>query len=107
MDDEGSKFNPKSYDDQSVNNRFQSNERISNRPISEFAKEAVNSVKSSNLLASDFSDNETNSMRIILPVFIENEQKYAQHDRKRKIQSSPVKRSSQDSSSLEHQLHVS
>lgn len=73
--DDGSIFNPKSSNDQSVE------EQIVDRPLSDFTKSAAN----------ESNDNETNSMRVILPVFIENEQKYAQHDRKRKIQSSPAK----------------
>lgn len=55
----------------------------------------------------DAGTNDTNSMRIILPVFIENEQKYAQMgQRQRKIQSSPgksMRRFSQDSTALEQQ----
>lgn len=55
----------------------------------------------------DADANDTNSMRIILPVFIENEQKYAQMgQRQRKIQSSPgksMRRFSQDSLALEQQ----
>lgn len=55
--------------------------------------------------AADTSD--THSMRVILPVFIENEQKYAQMEqRRRKIHSSPAKtlrRFSQESSALEQQ----
>lgn len=51
--------------------------------------------------------NDTNSMRIILPVFIENEQKYAQMGQRQcKIQSSPgksMRRFSQDSTALEQQ----
>lgn len=48
-------------------------------------------------------DGETQNMRLILPVFIQNERKYSQPERQRKIQSSPVKsmrRFSQDSSEL-------
>lgn len=58
----------------------------------------------------DVTTNDANSMRIILPVFIENEQKYAQIERRRKIQSSPAKtmrRSSQDSSKSERPHNVS
>lgn len=59
----------------------------------------------------DANANDTNSMRIILPVFIENEQKYAQMEhRRRKIQSSPAKamrRFSQDLSALEQQKPAS
>lgn len=55
----------------------------------------------------DVDTNDTNSMRIILPVFIENEQKYAQMgQRQRKIQSSPgksMRRFSQESTTLEQQ----
>lgn len=72
--DDGSIFDPKSSNDQSVEEQI-------DRPLSDFTKRAAN----------ESNDNETNSMRVILPVFIENEQKYAQHDRKRKIQSSPAK----------------
>lgn len=57
----------------------------------------------------DADANDTSSMRIILPVFIENEQKYAQMgQRQRKIQSSPgksMRRFSQDSMALEQQQH--
>lgn len=53
----------------------------------------------------DADANDTNSMRIILPVFIENEQKYAQMEQhRRQIQSSPgksMRRFSQDSKALE------
>lgn len=44
------------------------------------------------------------AMRIILPVFIENEQRYAQMERVRKVQSSPAKamrRFSQNSTTIE------
>lgn len=60
--------------------------------------------------SNDTSEKDTNSMRIILPVFIENEQKYAQMERRRKIQSSPAKsmrRFSQDSLNSERPQHVS
>lgn len=58
---------------------------------------------------SDGSANDANSMRIILPVFIENEQKYAQMERRRKIQSSPAKsmrRFSQESSKTDQPHYV-
>lgn len=57
------------------------------------------------------NDGDAQNMRLILPVFIQNERKYSQPERQRKIQSSPVKsmrRFSQDSSEiLEKQLNVS
>lgn len=49
------------------------------------------------------TDGDAQNMRLILPVFIQNERKYSQPERQRKIQSSPVKsirRFSQDSSEL-------
>lgn len=56
-------------------------------------------------------DDETQNMRLILPVFIQNERKYSQPERQRKIQSSPVKsmrRFSQDSSEIQNKhLNVS
>lgn len=59
----------------------------------------------------DADSSDTQSMRIILPVFIENEQKYAQMDQhRRKIHSSPAKttrRFSQDSTALEQQQQKS
>lgn len=58
----------------------------------------------------DQSENEINRMRLILPTFIANEQKYAQTERRRNIQSSPAKslrRYSQNSSHVERQLNVS
>lgn len=99
----------KSSSDQNVDNRFTNERIVLDRPHSALAKRTENSVKSVNA-QNESSDNETNAMRVILPVFIENEQKYAQHDRKRQIQSSPAKsmhRFYQDSSSIERQLHVS
>lgn len=60
---------------------------------------------------STMNDSETQNMRLILPVFIQNERKYSQPERQRKIQSSPVKsmrRFSQDSSEiLDKYLNVS
>lgn len=53
---------------------------------------------------------EVNNMRMILPVFIQNERKHSQPERQRQIQSSPVKsmrRFSQDSDYLGRQLNVS
>lgn len=99
----------KSSSERNVDNRFANERIVVDRPHSELAKRPENSVNSVNT-QNESNDNETNSMRVILPVFIENEQKYAQHDRKRKIQSSPAKsmhRIHQDSSSVERQLHVS
>lgn len=82
------------------------------KPLSAFTNQVGTCVKNENLLNSEPCVNETHSMRVILPVFIENEQKYAQveYQRQRKIQSSPAKamrRCSHDSSSPEWQLNVS
>lgn len=55
-------------------------------------------------------DSEVNNLRLILPAFIEQEQKNSQIDRLRKIQSSPVKslrRFSQGSDYLGRHLNVS
>lgn len=52
----------------------------------------------------DADANDTKSMRIILPVFIENEQRYAQMEhRRRKIQSSPAKAMRRFSQNFEKQ----
>lgn len=69
----------------------------------------VDQTNKSTMPESDASANDANSMRIILPVFIENEQKYAQMERRRKIQSSPAKsmrRFSQDSSKTDQPHYV-
>lgn len=104
--DEENKNDSKQLNDQSVDDKF-----VNSNPHTVFADQMVKCVKTNNLHDSESNDNnEIHSMRVILPVFIENEQKYAQVERKRKIQSSPAKamRSfSQDSTQLEHQLNVS
>lgn len=98
--------------DSNVRNKLMQN--VTTKPVSEVSKKTmtIDSAKSNNIHDNEPIDNETNSMRVILPVFIENEQKYAesQVERKRKIQSSPAKsqrRFSQDSSTLEHLMNVS
>lgn len=91
-----------------MDNKFSPN--LISEPLDVLHKKAANRIQNDPLFHSDPSDNDTSAMRNILPVFIENEQKYAQVERKRKIQSSPAKslrQYSQDSSSLEQQLNVS
>lgn len=92
-----------------LDNKFVQNAAVN--PSSVFNNKAASRVKSdTSILGNDLSDNASNAIRTMLPTFIENEQKYAQVERKRKIHSSPAKslrRFSQDSSSLEQQLKVS
>lgn len=60
-------------------------------------------VSTSSIMTSLPSNGDAQNMRLILPVFIQNERKCSQPGRQRKIQSSPVKsmrRFSQDSSDL-------
>lgn len=107
MDD--SRKNQNNFKDSNVTNKLMQN--VTTKPVmSDVSKITIDSGKSDNLLDNEPNNNGTNSMRVILPVFIENEQKYAQLERIRKIQSSPAKsmrRFSQDSSSLDRLMNVS
>lgn len=97
----------------SAKNQSMDNELVrnsANKPQNAIANHIDSIDQSTKTPENDTSANDTNSMRIILPVFIENEQKYAQMERRRKIQSSPAKtmrRFSQDSSKLERPPNVS
>lgn len=71
---------------------------------------AVQKLKPDRNVDSASSGKEADSLRVILPAFIENEQKHSQLERVRNIQSSPVKmmrRFSQDSAYHEKQSNVS
>lgn len=106
-----SKYNEKSSSDQAIDSKFAYDSRTNVSSAYADKSDAINSDKSKNVQEhSQKSDGDTKSMRIILPVFLENEQKYAQVERKRKIHSSPAKsmrRFSQDSAYMERQLNVS
>lgn len=98
----------RSAKNQSMDNKLVRNS--ANKPQNAIANHIDSIDQSTKTPENDTSANDTNSMRIILPVFIENEQKYAQMERRRKIQSSPAKtmrRFSQDSSKLERPPNVS
>lgn len=107
MDEESKRNENRSNDQQAQDDKF----AYDNLPkvSSVFASNDLSSSdKPNNILENGSNDHET--MRIILPVFLENEQKYAQVERKRKIYSSPAKsmrRFSQDSASFERQINVS
>lgn len=108
---EDNKHKEKISNDYQTDNKFVYN--IETNVSSALAKNTgpINGDESKNIQENGVSENDTaNSMRIILPVFLENEQKHAQVERKRKIHSSPAKsmrRFSQDSACMEHQLSVS
>lgn len=101
---DGNKIYTRNSKDQSSDNKFVP--RVIVKPES-----AVNGNDSADsILEPGGSENEVKSMRLILPAFIENEQRYAQVEHKRKIQSSPAKsmrRFSQDSTYLDRQMNVS
>lgn len=80
--------------------------------FSEIVNNTVKKIKSDHVSESASSENVVNStsMRTILPMFIENEQKNSQPVRLRNIQSSPVRfmrRFSTDSNYLEKPFNVS
>lgn len=108
---EDNKHKEKILNDYQKDNKFVYS--IEKNVSSALAKNAgpINGDESKNIQENGVSENDTaNSMRIILPVFLENEQKHAQVERKRKIHSSPAKsmrRFSQDSACMERQLSVS
>lgn len=108
---EDNKHKQKISNDYPTDNKFVYN--IETNVSSAFDKNTgpINGDESKNIQENGVSQNDTaNSMRIILPVFLENEQKHAQVERKRKIHSSPAKsmrRFSQDSACMERQLSVS
>lgn len=102
--------NRKSAKDRFLGSKFVRNS--ASKVVNVFANNVENSDKSKKTHEHehDQSENEINRMRVILPTFIENEQRYAQTERRRKIQSSPaksVRRYSQNSSHMERQLNVS
>lgn len=108
--DKDSKYNEKSSGDQAIDSKFVYDTRTNVSSAYVDKRDAINTDKSKNVQEHSQSDGDTKSMRIILPVFLENEQKYAQVERKRKIHSSPAKsmrRFSQDSAYTERQLNVS
>lgn len=84
---------------------------LSNNNTSSLPATVKNISLNSTMNGATASDGESQNMRLILPVFIQNERKHSQPERQRKIQSSPVKsmrRFSQDSSEfLGKHLNVS
>lgn len=103
--DESSGKNSK---EQSMDSKLACNSAI--KPQNTDANHTDTIDQSKKAAGNDASEKDTNSMRIILPVFIENEQKYAQMERRRKIQSSPAKtmrRFSEESLNSERPPNVS
>lgn len=91
------------------------NGKKTNKFVQHTTSDKLSSVVNA-VIKSESDDNsidvtETNAMRVLLPAFIQNEQKYSEMDRIRKIQSSPMKstqrRFSQDSAYLDRQWNVS
>lgn len=110
--DEEYKRNQKNADDKATNNHVVHNIETNVSSVLGNRNNTINdATQSKELHENGTSENDTtNSMRIILPVFLENEQKHAQVERKRQIQSSPaksVRRFSQDSAYLDRQKNVS
>lgn len=72
--------------------------------------DVVGNMKADHIDNNPFDVTETNSMRFILPAFLQNEQKYSEMERARKIQSSPLnarqRRFSQDSAYLDRLWNV-